>query len=132
MTDVTDMTNQGSKKKILVADDDVAILDAVKIMLEIADYDVCTEADGGVVEKVRKEKPHLVLLDIWMSGVDGRNICRQLKADAELRKVPIILISASKDLARSCQAAGAEDYIEKPFEMDELLEKIEQLIASAY
>ncbi len=104
-----DLTGQRKKKKILVVDDDLAILDAVKIMLEIADYEVCTEADGAIIEKVRKEKPHLVLLDIWISGIDGRNICKQLKADTELRNVPVILISASKDLARSCLAAGAED-----------------------
>jgi CheY-like chemotaxis protein len=117
-------TNQ--KKKILVADDDKAILDAIKIMLEISGYEVCTEADGEIIKKLKKEKPQLLLLDIWMSGVDGREVCKKIKSDHEISDIPVILISASKDIKGSYQISGADDYLEKPFEMETLLSKIER------
>jgi CheY-like chemotaxis protein len=118
-----------AKGKILVADDDPAILDSIKMMLEFCDYDVETLADGRVISKLESNKPQLLLLDIWMSGTDGRDICRKLKARADMRDIPVILISASRDLEKSTKDAGANDFIAKPFEMNELLHKIEKYIA---
>lgn len=114
------------KRKILVADDDPAILDSIKIMLEFCDYEVETLADGTVISKLKKEKPCLVLLDIWMSGTDGRDICRELKSAKDTQEIPVILISASRDIERSTKEAGANDFIAKPFEMQVLLTKIEK------
>jgi DNA-binding response OmpR family regulator len=67
------------------------------------------------------------MLDIWMSGYDGRDICRQLKNDPEFSKIPILMISASRDIRQSAIDAGANDFMEKPFEMDSLLNKVEVL-----
>jgi CheY-like chemotaxis protein len=119
-----------SKCKILVADDDPAILDAVKMMLEFCDYEVETLADGRVISKLDKQKPQLVLLDIWMSGTDGREVCKKLKSRAETKDIPVILISASRDIEKSTKEAGANDFIAKPFEMNELLNKIEKYTAN--
>lgn len=111
-------------KKILIADDDVAILDATKMLLEIGGYEVRTALDGEAIREAFKNPPDLLLLDIWMSGEDGKDICKTLKADESTKRVPIILISAGRDVAESAQEAGADDFITKPFGMKQLLTKI--------
>ena len=118
------------KKKILVADDDPAIVDAIKLMLELYDYEVSTTVDGETIFKMEKEYPDLLLLDIWMSGQDGREICKFLKNNPLTKHIPIIMISASRDIIQSAKDAGADDFIAKPFQMDELLQKVEKYISS--
>ena len=118
------------KKRVLVADDDPAILDSLKIMLELEGYHVDTTVDGEVVYKMEKNYPNLLLLDIWMSGQDGRDICRYLKSEPHTKNIPIIMISASRDVMKSAKDAGADDFIEKPFEMEELLHKVRFHIAN--
>lgn len=111
-------------KKILVADDDPAILDAVKMMLELEGYTVRTTTDGKTVYKVDGETPDLLLLDIWMAGYDGRDICKRIKENPSTRNIPVIMISASKDVKRSAKASGADEFVAKPFDMNELLGKV--------
>jgi CheY-like chemotaxis protein len=112
------------KKKILIADDDSAILEAMTLMVGDEGYDVTSTADGQTMENVYKLKPDLVLLDIRMAGVDGRDICRQLKNQKSTKNIPIIMISANKDAEEIAKEAGADDFITKPFQMDDLLEKV--------
>lgn len=116
-----------STKKILIADDDEAIVDAISIMLEVMDYQVLSTTSGAEVAKALKQCPDLLLLDIWMSGIDGRDVCRQVKADPTTRDIPILMISASRQIRESAMSCGADDFLAKPFEMSELLQKIEQL-----
>ncbi|MDQ3099065.1 MAG: response regulator [bacterium] len=113
-------------KKILIADDDPSIVDALQIMLEDAGYDVKTTVNGETVFQMMDEQPDLLLLDISMSGIDGRDVCRDLKKNERTRHIPIIIISANKDTAQIAKEAGADDFITKPFEMDVLLEKVEK------
>ncbi|QHS56191.1 response regulator transcription factor [Mucilaginibacter sp. 14171R-50] len=115
------------QKKIMIADDDPGIVDAVEMLLQFEGYAVTTTFDGSTVLDMQDELPDLLLLDIWMSGEDGRDICRQLKAAAATRNIPVIMVSASRDIQESALAAGADDFLAKPFEMNELLEKIERL-----
>lgn len=115
-------------KKILVADDDPAILDAIKLMLEFENYEVSITVDGETIYKMEKDYPDLLLLDIWMSGQDGREICKYLKANPQTRQIPIIMISASRDIMQSAKDAGADDFIAKPFEMNELLDIVAKFI----
>jgi CheY-like chemotaxis protein len=115
-------------KKIMIADDDPGILDAVGIMLEYEGYEVHSTLNGASLLTMDSEFPDLVLLDIWMSGIDGRDICRHLKKNPHTGKIPVVLISASKDIERSAMEAGADDFLAKPFEIDDLLEKIEKYI----
>ncbi|WP_454801894.1 response regulator [Mucilaginibacter phyllosphaerae] len=114
-------------KKIMIADDDPGIVDAVEMLLEFEGYDVTSTVDGSTVLDMKEQLPDLLLLDIWMSGEDGRDICRQLKASPVTKGIPVIMVSASRDIAASAIAAGADDFLAKPFEMDELLKKIEKL-----
>lgn len=115
-------------KKIFIADDDEAIVDATVMMLEVMGYDVQHTLDGNAVHGAMANKPDLLLLDIWMSGVDGRDICRQLKSNPETRSIPVLMVSASRDIAQSALDAGADGFLEKPFDMNNLLDKIDSLI----
>lgn len=115
-------------KRILIADDDEGIVDAVTMILQVMGYEVDFTYDGGAVMDALKNKPDLILLDIWMSGHDGRDICKQLKSDPNYKEIPILMISASRDIKQSALDAGANDFMEKPFEMDSLLNKVTHLI----
>jgi DNA-binding response OmpR family regulator len=111
----------------MIADDDPGIVDAVEMLLEFEGYTVTSTVDGSTVLDMKEELPDLLLLDIWMSGEDGRDICKKLKSENITKDIPVIMISASRDIKESAMAAGADDFLAKPFEMDELLKKIELL-----
>ncbi|CAN5137933.1 N/A [soil metagenome] len=115
-------------KKIIVADDDPAICDALQLMLEEEGYAVETTVDGATIYKMEKELPDLLLLDIWMSGQDGRDICKYLKKNEKTKHIPIIFLSASRDIEQSARDAGSDDFLAKPFQMDELLAKVAKYI----
>lgn len=112
----------------MIADDDPGIVDSLSMMLEFEGYEVSSTLNGASLLEMDSNLPDLLLLDIWMSGVDGRDICKQLKQQPHTSRLPILMISASKDIQRSAIDAGADDFLAKPFEMDELLQKIHQNI----
>ncbi|MBS7564640.1 response regulator transcription factor [Mucilaginibacter sp. Bleaf8] len=114
-------------KRIMIADDDPGIVDAIEMMLDFYGYDVSSTYNGTDVLALKGNYPDLFLLDIWMSGCDGRDICKALKANDDTRSIPVLMISASKDIKQSALDAGADGFIAKPFDMDELLSKIETL-----
>lgn len=116
-------------KKIFIADDDAAIVDATSLMLELMGYEVAFTLDGTTVSESMQSSPDLLILDIWLSGIDGRDICRQLKADPKTQNIPVLMISASREIKTSALASGADDFMAKPFEMQLLLDKIDSLIA---
>ena len=117
-----------SAKKILIADDDPAIVESTKFILEEFGYRVDYSYDGKIVYDMKDHFPDLMLLDIWMSGQDGRDICKYLKKDPLKRSIPVIMISASRDIKKSALAVGANDFLEKPFDMEDLLAKINKLL----
>lgn len=114
-------------KRITVADDDPAILDAVSMMLEMEGYEVSSTLNGNSILD-HTEVPDAYILDIWMSGADGRELCKILKAKENTKDIPVILISASNDLQKSATYAGADDFLAKPFEIDDLLRKLANLL----
>ncbi len=113
-------------KKIMIADDDPAIVDSLTMMLEFGGYEVCSTVDGAEVRALNKELPDLLLLDIWMSGEDGKEICKKLKSQDSTKHIPIIMISASRDIETSARESGANAFITKPFEMDNLLATVKK------
>lgn len=117
------------QKRITVADDDPAILDAVGMVLEMEGYVVNATLNGNTV-LTQDELPDVYILDIWMSGADGRELCKKLKSEEKTKNIPVILISASNDLKRSAETAGADDFLAKPFEINALLEKIEKALSN--
>lgn len=122
------MSYSGKPKTILIADDEPGITDAVTELLREVGYVVRVAADGNALGEFKDGYPDLILLDIRMSGFNGRDICRRLKSADETCSIPIIMFSASRDTAKIAREAGADDFITKPFEMNELLEKIERYI----
>jgi CheY-like chemotaxis protein len=125
LTDTMQRTTTISKT-ILIADDDEGILDATSAILEFEGYAVKSTLDGASVLRWEGQLPDLLLLDIWMSGTDGTDVCRQLKNSEATRNLPVIMISASRDIERYALEAGADDFLAKPYEMKELLEKVKR------
>lgn len=118
-------------KKILVADDDPAIVESTTLVLEEFGYQTTSTVNGETIYRMEKDFPDLLLLDIWMSGQDGREICKYLKTNKLTKNIPIIMISASSDIAQSAKEAGADDFITKPFDINTLLDKVSKHIGSA-
>jgi len=114
-------------KKIMIADDDPGIVDAIEMLLEFEGYKVIQTFDGHTISDMENQLPDLLLLDIWMSGQDGRDVCKKLKQAESTRDIPIIMVSASHNIEESALAAGADDFLAKPFEMNDLLTKIHNL-----
>lgn len=113
-----------SRAKVLIVDDDPAILDAISLILEDEGYDVSTASGGDIVSIAEREQPDIVLLDIRLSGQDGRDVCRALKTAPTTARVPVLMISANQHGAAYAQQAGADDYLAKPFELDDILAKV--------
>jgi two-component system KDP operon response regulator KdpE/two-component system response regulator MprA len=109
-------------KKILVADDDPGIVDVMQILLEDNGYAVITTMDGKKVKTLCRQNPDLIFLDIWMSGMDGKIICKELKADPSTTKIPVVMFSANRDTKEIALECGADDFILKPFEITDLLD----------
>ncbi len=110
----------------MIADDDVCIVQLLSLMLKQEGYEVCSTLNGATLLHIDKGFPDIILLDISMPGVDGRDICKSLKQKELTQNIPIIMISASDDVERSVMDAGANDFLAKPFDMKDLLKKIEK------
>jgi DNA-binding response OmpR family regulator len=118
-------------KKILAVDDDLYILDALTELLKYSGYDIYTTPYGNeVFSKIDEHVPDLIILDVMLSGFDGREICKELKANLKTKNIPVIMISATPNIADSVTSSGADDYIAKPFDISALLDKIEKQIPS--
>ncbi len=116
-----------SKKKILVVDDDVAIVKIMSFQLKKKGYDVITASNGrSCIRKAAKEKPDLILLDILMPKLNGFEICSLLKKDKKTKEIPVIMLTAlaeEKDLSSGLME-GAVCFISKPFSYNDLLQEV--------
>ena len=115
-------------KKILIVEDDANIAELLQMYLQREGYEAITAADGGSgVEKFRKEAPDLVLLDIMLPVLDGWGVLRIIRAES---KTPVIMLTARGELSDKVTGLrqGADDYITKPFEMKEVLARIEAVL----
>ena len=120
-----------TKHRILVVEDQAAIVDMVRIRLEANNYEVITAADGAEgLDKARKENPNLIILDVMLPKMDGYKVCKLLKADPRYNKIPIIISTGrtQQELRKLGKEVGADAYISKPFEAQMLLSKIKLLL----
>lgn len=118
-------------KQILVVDDDPDILDAMEWMLEDAGYEVYTSERGDYAENLpggHAVLPDLIILDVLLSGKDGRTICKLLKSRPDTRAIPIVMVSAHPSAAGSVRAVGADDFVAKPFDIDVLLATVQRYL----
>ena len=119
------------KKKILVADDDPGIRDIFKIVFERAGYGIEIKDEAEDVLKNNFTIPDVFLIDKLLSGYDGLDICRYLKRSPLTSHIPVIMVSASPDIGITAIKAGADDFVEKPFDLKYLLKVIERNISRA-
>ena len=110
------------KKKILIFDDDADILEVCAIVLETNGFEVITENNcEDLLRKVLNCSPDVVLMDNKIPPLGGIAATREIKATPAFRDLPIVYFSANQDIARLAAEAGADLYIEKPFDLDELV-----------
>ena len=118
---------QSKKKKLLVVDDEQDILEFLKVILEDEGYIVVTTDKDDYLEGLNNDTPpDLILLDLLLSGKDGREIVKHLKMQENTKHIPIIMFSAHPGAQETTRQAGADDFVAKPFEIDLLLSKIKQ------
>lgn len=120
--------NMQTQKHIIFIDDDPGIQDSARFIFEKSGYRFTCYSNGNLLLKNETELPDLYILDKQLSGVDGIDICRFLKGQERTRNIPVIMLSASPHVAKLTTSAGANDFLEKPFEMRELREKVARLI----
>jgi DNA-binding response OmpR family regulator len=121
-----------NKKKILIIDDEPDILAFLSAMFEDANFTVVATDKGNYIERLTRTTmdnlPNVILLDMLLSGSDGRDIARRLKSQEETRCIPIIMTSAHPYARQEARACGADDFLAKPFEMDALLNIVERYL----
>ena len=122
------------KRKILLIDDEVTLLEVMKTNLEIEGYEVVTEMSGetGLVSAL-VEQPDVIILDIMMPDVDGWEICQRLRSDHRTKYTPIIMLTALDETHHIVKGfeCGADDYLAKPFDNAELFVRIKSVLTKA-
>ena len=117
-------------KKILVVDDEPDVLKILLLRLEKTGYEVIGGRDGReALDLARQMIPDLIILDVYLPDMNGDDVARILKEDKKMKHIPIILISATAaSVAERAKDCGAEDYLGKPFEPEELLDKVKKVL----
>ena len=125
------MTKKSTMSKILIVEDDPDIRELLRFNLEKAGYTLFLAEDGEkVLALARKHSPELILLDLMLPGVDGLEVCRTLKKDPELQRIPIIMVTAKgEEMDRVVGLElGADDYVVKPFSLREVVLRIRKVL----
>jgi DNA-binding response OmpR family regulator len=118
-------------RKILVVDDEAILVETIAYNLEQAGYRVVTAADGGsALDAARSEIPDLIILDVMLPGMDGLEVCRQLRKESGTATTPIVMLTAKSDEIDKVVGleVGADDYVTKPFGRRELLARVRALL----
>lgn len=119
------------KKRILLIEDEEDIAALIKLQAEVSGYKLHVEVDGiNGYRAIEREKPDLVILDIMLPGQNGFDVCRKMKANAELRNVPVIILTAKReelDMVLGLEL-GADDYVAKPFSPKVLFSRIKAVL----
>ncbi|MEO6852158.1 MAG: response regulator [Mucilaginibacter sp.] len=119
-------------QRILAVDDNEDILEVLQLVLEESDYEVETLNDGHFLfDKIKQHRPDLILLDIMLGSMDGRELCKNVKLSNDTHSIPVILISASHTTSDLVKPNGADDFLAKPFDISELLLKVRTQLSAA-
>ena len=120
-----------TRSKILLVDDEIDTLLPLKLSLEAEDYLVLGASNGfEALELAKTNIPDLILLDIMMPGMDGYEVCAQLKKDPVMRNIPVIMLTAKDAVREKVKGLdiGADDYVTKPFNLNELKARIKSVM----
>lgn len=114
-----------SKKKILIFDDDTVILEVIAIIFKENGYEVeISETSHDIIEKVSQFQPDVILMDNWIPNIGGVEATKLLKSHENYNTIPVIYVTANNDIAALAESAQADDYIAKPFNLEDLEEKV--------
>jgi DNA-binding response OmpR family regulator len=122
------------KQKILLVDDDQDVLDFLQMLLAVEGLSTVQASEAGTaLQALSDDEVGLVLLDVAMPGVDGLQLCRQIKASSKTKDLPVMVLSArpGQGVEDEAMAAGAENFVRKPFDNDQLLSLIRARLGSA-
>ena len=114
------------KARLLVVEDDIDIGNMLKIYFGGMDFDVDVAVRGSdALERTKQVLPHLIVLDIMLPDINGKEVCQRVRSDSTLEAVKIICISGmvEQDKVADLRAAGADDFVQKPFTVDKLMER---------
>jgi DNA-binding response OmpR family regulator len=109
------------RKRILLIDDDETIAEIIDIILTQNNYEVAVLKANISIEQIQNHLPDIILLDLHLSGYNGKIICKQLKAHPQLSLIPVILVSAAVNLEVVSKEIGANDFLAKPFGIADLV-----------
>lgn len=117
--------------KVLIIDDDPDVRTVMNILLKKSGYEVETASRKDEAwTKLQHFRPGVVLLDVLLSGADGRELCQEIKNNEESKHIPVIMFSAHPGAAENIRSYGADDFITKPINTEHLLEKIEKFASA--
>ena len=118
-------------KKILIADDEIDIVETLQFMLEVEGFECITAYNGeDALNLAKREMPDLLILDVMMPKINGYKVCRLLKFDIKYKNIPILMVTArsqEEDKAIG-EETGADEYITKPFEINDVVEKVKKYL----
>ena len=108
-------------KKVFIFDDNKELLELCTIVLEEAGYQIRTSTTSNdIIEQVTEYQPDIIFMDNWLPDISGVEATRQLKADDDLKGIPVIYFSANNNVSALAKEAGADDYLSKPFDISSL------------
>ena len=112
-------------KKLLIFDDDKSILEVISIIFEENGYKVeISETSHDIIQKVTEFQPDLILMDNWIPNIGGVEATKLLKNNEDFKHIPVIYVTANNDIEMLAQKANADDFVAKPFNLEDLEEKV--------
>jgi len=116
-------------KKVLLLDNDEDVLDVMQEALTYEGFEVkCIEQTDNILPEIERYRPDLVILDYLLDGINGGEICHQIKKNKKTSDLPVIIMSAYPRVMRSLDDYGCDDFIPKPFDLDDFTGRIQKLI----
>ncbi len=120
------------KTKIILCDDDLGILDVLDLILEMEGFDIVKVSDSTLLMNLlATENPDLLILDLWMPVLSGYDIMKMLRSQEIKADLPILVLSASRNEEQAAIQAGATQFMSKPFNIDELVKTVKQILAKS-
>jgi two-component system phosphate regulon response regulator PhoB len=118
--------------KIMVVDDSIDLLHLIGIIIKMEGHEsIALASPEEITQKIEEHIPDLIILDVNIGSYDGREICKNIKADPASKNIPVLLTSASADVLIDFKEFGADDILEKPFELSTIKKKINGLLGKA-
>lgn len=121
------MTEENNKKKILIVDDEPDIVETLKFLIESEGFESIIAMDGEeALKKAKEENPDVIILDVMLPKINGYKVCRLLKFDNKYKHIPVLMVTARSQEEDKVigEETGADEYITKPFDINEIVEKI--------